>query len=93
MKELYQLRTGDTAAHQRRIDGHLRQLDARRQRVIRARIAGETLRTIAAREGLSVGTTQKLIDRGIELIRKAIAGEPRRQNRKTSGTDHQPTAA
>jgi DNA-directed RNA polymerase specialized sigma24 family protein len=75
MKELYQLRTGDTAAHQRRIDGQLRQLDDRRQRIIKARISGETMRAIAQREGLSVGTTQKLIDRGIERIRKTIAGE------------------
>ena len=74
---LYQLATGDTASHQRRIDARFRKLDERTQRVIRARIAGGHLRDIAAAEGVSFGTISKVISRGLERIRKSIAGEPR----------------
>jgi DNA-directed RNA polymerase specialized sigma24 family protein len=81
VKELYQLCTGDMTAHQRRIDGHLRKLSARRQRIIRARITARRLRDIAQEEGISYGTVQKEIERSMEKIRKAIAGEPRYKTR------------
>ena len=77
VKQLYQLCTGDCASHQRRIDAHFRRLDARRQRIIKARIAGTPLRQLAQAEGLSHGTVAKMIRRSMERIRKAIAGEPR----------------
>ena len=77
VKQLYQLCTGDCASHQRRIDAHFRRLDERRQRIVRARVAGRSLRQLAEEEGLSHGTLQKMIRRSMEAIRKAIAGEPR----------------
>jgi DNA-directed RNA polymerase specialized sigma24 family protein len=77
VKALYQAATGDVAAHQRRIDAHLRRLDPRRQRMLKTRAAGATLRQIAAAENISVGSVQSAIDGALERIRKAIAGEPR----------------
>jgi DNA-binding NarL/FixJ family response regulator len=77
LKALYQLKTGDEAAHQRRIDGHFRKLDGRRQAMIRAMLAGETLRQIGAEHGVSAGSVQDAINRAMERIRKAIADEPR----------------
>lgn len=78
LKALYQLSTGDAASHQRRIDGHFRHLDARRQAMIRARLAGLSLRAIGREHGgLTAATVKDAINRGLEKIRKAIAEEPR----------------
>lgn len=76
MKALYQQVTGDTTAHQRSIDAHLRKQPARRREIIRQRLAGASLSDIAG--GLvTKGQIQKDIQRTCEAIRKAIAGEPR----------------
>ena len=90
IKTLYQHITGDHASHQRRIDAHLRKLDPRRQRMLRARAAGQTIREIADQEHISVGSAQSAIVGACERIRKAIAGEPR-YNR--TGRNTRPGAA
>ena len=77
LKALYQLSTADLATHQRTIAAHFARLDARRQRVIRRRLEGATLREIGAELRISVGSVQSLIDRSMEAIRKAAAHEPR----------------
>ncbi|MGA2270212.1 MAG: hypothetical protein ABSH44_17205 [Bryobacteraceae bacterium] len=77
MKELYQQQTGDKTAHQRRIDGQLRRLDPRRQRILRRRIAGASLGEIGADEGCTYGSIASVIKKSMEAVRKAIAGEPR----------------
>jgi DNA-directed RNA polymerase specialized sigma24 family protein len=77
IKALYARITGDTASHQRRIDGHLKRMDPRRQRIMRRRAAGASLYEIAAEEGVSHGSVQSIVLRTCEAIRKAIAGEPR----------------
>ncbi len=77
MKALYQAVTGDTAAHQRAIDARFRKLDPRRQRLIKARLEGQSLRQIAATEGVTGGSIQSAINTALESIRKELAGEPR----------------
>lgn len=77
VKAFYAQLTGDTATHQRRIDGALRRLDERRARMIRRRAEGASVRTIAAEEGISAGAADDAIKRGVERIRKELAGEPR----------------
>jgi DNA-directed RNA polymerase specialized sigma24 family protein len=77
MKQLYAFTTGDTTAHQRRIDGQVRKLDPRRLRVLRARCAGQSLAQIGAREGCTFGSIASLINKSMEAVRKAIASEPR----------------
>jgi DNA-directed RNA polymerase specialized sigma24 family protein len=77
VKAFYAAITGDASTHQRTIDAQFKRLPERRQRVIRARLAGETLKQIAARERVTHGTIASDIKRGIERMRKAIAGEPR----------------
>jgi DNA-directed RNA polymerase specialized sigma24 family protein len=76
MKALYQHVTGDDAAHQRRIDAHVRRLNPRRQRILRRRL-NATLQEIANQEGCSHGSIASVIRKSMEAIRKAIAGEPR----------------
>ena len=77
MKQLYQLTTGDLASHQRRIDAHIRKLDPRRLRVLRARCEGQSLKQIGAAEACSFGSVASLIKKSMEAVRKAIANEPR----------------
>jgi DNA-binding NarL/FixJ family response regulator len=77
MKDLYQAATGDTAAHQRRIDGHVRHLDARRQKILHRRTEGASLAEIGAELGISHGSVASSIKKSLEAVRKAIAGEPR----------------
>jgi DNA-directed RNA polymerase specialized sigma24 family protein len=77
MKALYQLATGDLISHQRRIDGQVRKLDARRRRILRRRLEGATLAQIAAEEGCTHGSAASVIRKAMEAVRKAIAGEPR----------------
>lgn len=77
MKALYQAATGDTTAHQRRIDGQVRKLDPRRQRILRRRCEGASLSTIGAEEGVTHGSIASLIKKSMEAVRKATAGEPR----------------
>jgi len=77
LKALYRQATGDATTHQRTIDAHFRKIDPRRQRIVKARLAGESLYTIAAREHVTHGTVASALKRTIERIRKAIAHEPR----------------
>ena len=77
MKALYQQHTGDTAAHQRRIDAQVRKLDARRQRILRRRLGGASLSVIGTEEGCTHGSVASAIKKSMEAVRKAIAGEPR----------------
>jgi DNA-binding NarL/FixJ family response regulator len=77
MKQLYAATTGDTTAHQRRIDGQVRKLDPRRLRVLRARCAGQSLAEIGSDLGISHGSVASLIEKSMEAVRKAIANEPR----------------
>lgn len=76
MKALYQHVTGDEAAHQRRIDAHVRRLNPRRQRILRRRLEA-TLQDIADEEGCTHGSIASVIRKSMEAVRKAIAGEPR----------------
>jgi DNA-directed RNA polymerase specialized sigma24 family protein len=76
MKALYEQTTGQTA-HQRRIDGQVRKLDPRRQRILRRRLDGAKLAAIGAELGISHGSVASAIKKSMEAIRKAIAGEPR----------------
>ena len=77
MKDLYAEFTGDTASHQRRIDGHFRKLDPRQRRIIRARLEGRTLTEIGQAHGITAGSAHSVIRKAMESIRKKIAGEPR----------------
>jgi DNA-binding NarL/FixJ family response regulator len=77
VKAIYTAVTGDNTSHQRRIDGHLKRMDKRRQRILRRRAQGATLYEIAAEEGVSHGSIQSVILKTCEAIRKAIAEEPR----------------
>jgi DNA-directed RNA polymerase specialized sigma24 family protein len=77
MKALYQQHTGDTAAHQRRIDGQVRHLDPHRQAILRRRIEGASLATIGAELGITHGSVASSIKKSMEAVRKAIAAEPR----------------
>ena len=94
MKQLYQLHTGDLASHQRAIDARVKRLPEDRQRILQAAIAGESLRDIAAREGVSHGTIQSSIRRSLEAVRKDIAREPRYnrvgRSKKTPAPELQP---
>ena len=85
LKQLYQDTTGDTAAHQRAIHGRLLHQPPRRQRIVQARIAGETLRQIANRENISHGAAADSIKKTMEAIRKDIAGEPRYNHQERKG--------
>jgi len=77
LKAMYRQATGDTTTHQRTIDAHFRKIDPRRQRIVKARLAGESLYAIAAKEHVPHGTVASAVKRTIEAIRKAIAHEPR----------------
>jgi DNA-directed RNA polymerase specialized sigma24 family protein len=77
MKDLYQATTGDTTAHQRRIDGQVRHLSQRRQVILRRRIDGQSLAEIGKYLEISHGSVASSIKKSMEAIRKAIAGEPR----------------
>ena len=59
LKALYQLSTGDLVTHQRTIAAHFARLDDRRQRVIRRRLEGATLREIGRELRISVGSVRK----------------------------------
>jgi hypothetical protein len=74
---LYQYITGDHDAHPRTIAAHVARLDKRRQRMIRARLEGKTLREIAKTHGVSFATVDDCITRAMKICRKKIAGEPR----------------
>lgn len=76
LKELYQQTTGQTA-HQRAIHGRFLHQAARTRRIVAARLKGQTLRSIAEKEGVKHGTVQTAITRAMEAIRKSIAGESR----------------
>lgn len=91
LKGLYAELTGDTASHQRRVDGHFRKLDKRQQRIIRARIDGRTLAEIGEAHGITAGSAHSVIRKALESIRKKIAGEPR-YNRIGHGSQPQASA-
>ena len=78
LKAFYAKITGDATTHQRTIDAHFRKLDTRRQAIIRARLEGKSLQEIGNQHGgINGATVRETMLRGIERIRKAIAGEPR----------------
>jgi DNA-directed RNA polymerase specialized sigma24 family protein len=77
LKGYYAKVTGDATTHQRTVGAHFKNLQPRRKRIIEARIAGDSLSTIAKREGITHGTVASDIKRGWEAVRKAIAGEPK----------------
>lgn len=82
LKALYQQLTGDTDAHQRRIDAHFRKLPTRRQAMIRMRLTGASYEAIGASYGaINRASARTVITIAMERIRKAIAGEPRYQHR------------
>jgi len=90
LKALYQQLTGDTEAHQRRIDAQFRRLPARRQAMIRMRLTGASYEAIGNSHGaINRASAQSVITIAMERIRKAIAGEPRYTHRgpyKQKGT-------
>jgi DNA-directed RNA polymerase specialized sigma24 family protein len=77
VKALYQHYTGDTATHQRAIDGRFRKLSDQRRRIIAAAATGQALRAIATTEGVSHGAVATILKRSMEAIRKDIHHEKR----------------
>ena len=77
IKELYGKITGDTTAHQRAIDARLRKLTTPQQVRIRAFATGCNYHDIAAVEKATPASVRDSVLRGLEAIRKDLAGEPR----------------
>lgn len=77
LTQLYRLTTGDLTAAHPTIRAHVGRLDARVQTFIRYRIAGESLRTIAERAGISHGSVASAIRHGLVAAAKSISGAPR----------------
>lgn len=85
---LYQAVTRDTAAPQSAIEDRFNQLSPRRQRIIRARVDGRTLKQIGLAEGVGHSAVQSAIIAAMQRIRREIAGEivrPGRNQHKKTG--------
>lgn len=92
MKTLYQAVTGDTAAHQRAIDGKVRKLDARRLHILRARVDGQSLRQIGDALGVSVGSVQSAIDGAMRRVHRELHQLPRYSVSRKGMGGHRATA-
>ena len=85
LKHLYQLRTGDLTSHQRKIHARYLLLDSQRRAILDRRLAGDSVRAIARRYGVTGAAISASINAALEKIRKGIAGEPRYNRRGHPG--------
>ena len=77
LKALYRETTGDLVTQQRTVDASFRKLDPRWQRMIRARLEGQSYHKIAATHGITAASVRDTILRAPEAARKAAHREPR----------------
>jgi DNA-directed RNA polymerase specialized sigma24 family protein len=77
LRELYAAVTGDTTAHHSSIAARTAKLDARRRRIIKARLSGKSLRDIGELEKVTVGSVQSAINGAMKRVYRELHQQPR----------------